>query len=1672
MNGNSTDLMKMHNPLTNKYSDAPIPSWLETSPISQVKPPVETRVQELPFGELWWEDFERLCLRLARLEANVEHCQIYGVPGQNQEGIDIYARQKFSEKFRVYQCKRVNNFGPSKIKEAIRKFIEGEWVSKTDSFVLCTKEGLNSKDRSDEIETQSSLLREKGVTLLVWDSNQLSMKLKDLPKLVDDFFGRAWVDAFCGKEEAKRLGKRLDASKVYEFRKKLAAFYKHVFNTHDPGLPIITLGKAESLPLENRYVLPDVYDRGTITIPHSNGVNEPKVSEDELLRNRPFSDATLERGQGMVKTQRSSVAYQQRHAIEKWLAAASRSIILGGPGSGKSTLLRFIVLDLLQESPRLTFLSQKWGQFLPVWVPFALWTKMITDQPVAACSLSDLLHGWLKSWDEERLWLLVEQALEDERLFLLVDGLDEWTNESAARIALDRLKVFIEQRNIPAIITSRPHGFERLGMQETGWQLGELSDFSTTQQRQLSRIWFTYWIQSQYQDSNYKENEIERKINSETEGFLTELQRSADIQELAKVPLLLCMLIYHRFHNVGLPQNRFKAYDLLIEHLIFAHPQKRRKAASITGMSPELSDDDLKRIFARLAYQIQECFGEGLIDYNEAITIVEDYLKDFDCGFGFERSEARRYSREVLEVGENTIGLLVKRSPKEIGFFHRVFQEYLAACHLSCMPLVEQLTIVDTGCADPQWHEVILGLFHITSRPDDIQQFVNRIKTKFKEVNTVEPYAIDLLLCKIAFGDFNCSVSLTRELAQKSFRQVELESWMPHRERLLQHILDGLRSTKIKDLVKSKLMSWFPCRVRWRENILTAMASWPRVSEVIECLWRGIHNEETNNQRAAARALADLAEGDLEIGNRIASLALSAVDPNIRAAAIKALLHGWPDHEGIEHILKAARNSMSPELRLVAILGRIQQHAQNEEDRQELIRLGSLESGMDYYWRSEVPSALMSGWPNSPETKKACFEALRKGEVNWKQLDRELAVRILLESYPQDNDVEQFCVHEIKYEKYPFNFYLHFDAWRLLNQNFKNHPQIVEAIDEWIPKQEFSGPEVSIAALVGRTPKAKEKILSLLSSHSFPHWPAFALIEGWGMKDTEVAERLRQIAFGSVAEASRIGYLLPQIIEDKAKCRSRLLELLRNPECARSDFAMDGLKALGNTQGDTEVVDIVLNLVLNRLDRKSLDYQSVIGLLIMGYSLDERVKELAKQELSERDGNYLAIAKAYGDDEQIRKRIIEIASPLPTRLRGVIATRLGEGGGDEAFAMSLLKLYDFEQDEGVKTQASISYHTQLKALGQDISPVLETLSQGIVCYGFDHEERRQAAFCGLVILARLDIMVNAKETIGSDSPCAISITKRISSNIPLLRLILQNWDYIKAALGDEFWQRLSNIKDPNLLDLWDVFCMFVEEYHSPCDEALSFLENNMQRKATRNILRFLGRLRPKSPLLLEYCLKAINIGVSRDYHSIEEAVIAAELLGKHFWGDNDVLSRIISGYDEKNVHEGVILALCEGWPESEDLERRFESVHKQRKPLSYATFFQLNCRKDSSKNLFDDLMKVLLDSQHSYYLRNNLSTQMLHRPLIRRLKKDNDLFSMLTERLNKNATPSEKATIPRLIGAARGVSSELRTWCIDEANRQTKGTGSTEVGFDLIICELRPVVHSLLDVLSQPSYIE
>lgn len=97
-----------------------IPAYLDEVPSSGVSDPVVTSPQLLPFHELSWEDFERLCLRVVRLYASPVHCQIYGVPGQRQEGIDIFARLRSKSGYVIHWARRTASASRSAASKAMR----------------------------------------------------------------------------------------------------------------------------------------------------------------------------------------------------------------------------------------------------------------------------------------------------------------------------------------------------------------------------------------------------------------------------------------------------------------------------------------------------------------------------------------------------------------------------------------------------------------------------------------------------------------------------------------------------------------------------------------------------------------------------------------------------------------------------------------------------------------------------------------------------------------------------------------------------------------------------------------------------------------------------------------------------------------------------------------------------------------------------------------------------------------------------------------------------------------------------------------------------------------------------------------------------------------------------------------------------------------------------------------------------------------------------------------------------------------------------------------------------------------------------------------------------------------------------------------------------------------
>jgi hypothetical protein len=156
----------------------------------------------LPFHEtLGWERFQIFCTDVLSQKLGVTDCREYLVQGNAQDGIDIYATERETNKKVVAQCKLEKYLSPKDIEDLIEIFLLGKFVQNVKEFILCTSFDL-SRHRSDiAIENAREKLKEKNIELIVWDEQGLSryLRINPLPQIVYRYFKEDVAKAFYGE---------------------------------------------------------------------------------------------------------------------------------------------------------------------------------------------------------------------------------------------------------------------------------------------------------------------------------------------------------------------------------------------------------------------------------------------------------------------------------------------------------------------------------------------------------------------------------------------------------------------------------------------------------------------------------------------------------------------------------------------------------------------------------------------------------------------------------------------------------------------------------------------------------------------------------------------------------------------------------------------------------------------------------------------------------------------------------------------------------------------------------------------------------------------------------------------------------------------------------------------------------------------------------------------------------------------------------------------------------------------------------------------------------------------------------------------------------------------------------------------------------------------------------
>ena len=1116
-------------------------------------PPVQSRNQELPFDRLSWTNFERLVFRLARKNVDVVHCARYGRHGQAQDGIDVYARVSGGG-YICWQARNRQDVGTSDIEKAVDDFLNGKWATSAKRFVLCVRASLADTRLQDTIEAQAARLLEEGIVFEAVDGSQLSEKLRPHPDVVDDFFGRSWLVAFAGEEAAASLKRPLEMKRVIALRRRLAEIYDARIHHLDPGLNVDP-GRPSKRDPRKRFVVPHVDPVNPFLEPSLEPEDWPTEApgqDDDAWQFDEYSDAGKPAHSHRPPSESSETPSV---SLDDWLLQGERALLLSGaPGSGKSTALRCLALDLVCTSELFPAVNNRLGNRIPLLIPFALWSRL-TAKEQREVGLAEVTRETFRAFvPQSELEDYFIEALLDERLVLLIDGLDEYTDEQAARTTLATIETFVRTHDVLTLATARPAGLRRLGVPASGhWKSARLVELSPRQQHDLATKLLS------------EEDSVATPVALRVEQFFQQLEHSGRLQSLAGNPLLLHGMLSVAARQIILPNTRFQLFQKLIEILLEVHPNRRATAAAeVEPRSRIFSTDDVRsEALAKLAYEVQARGADAGIDRRDARQVIAGFLSDSEGGLAWSREQARLGARQLTDVGADTSGLIVERGPEELAFCHAAFREHLAGLELATWSLEDQVEFVSSHAGEPRWRGAILALLQSLKRRADVERVLEAI---LDDEGTADSTDRRLLLADGAFATASLSGSVGRQAALDSLSRIESGTDDAEGLELLGMALDGPRAGPIGEAIVTRLGRWWPGVSEWRQaDLYSQLGRWHPTKELAQTLQIALRGD--SSQLAAASSLARVFGRSPEVGCKLIALTHESVNPWVTAAALDALSRGWPSIDGLDNWLHEAERSPSIQLRTVAALALYRRGRLGGEGRDSLLRaLGTGWSRFTGSLHAEIMDALLADWADDSKLQDACWAGLGRRGPSTYDIGYDNVRSMLMRLHREDPRVPRWVQEEIETRDYfPFGGTLPGDA--PLEPILSEHANVRAAVETWFEEEKFSSHDYTVAQLAAmlRSDEAKRAMLSWLAEKGpFRFWPVWSLLHGWGIDDPEVAAALEPLPRIPPEERQHIAHHVPAIVGSVDESFRLLIEICDLPEVSRTDFVIKGFAALGN----------------------------------------------------------------------------------------------------------------------------------------------------------------------------------------------------------------------------------------------------------------------------------------------------------------------------------------------------------------------------------------------------------------------------------------------------------------------------------------------------------------------------
>ncbi|MFM7425783.1 MAG: NACHT domain-containing protein [Elainella sp.] len=375
-------------------------------------------------------------------------------------------------------------------------------------------------------------------------------------------------------------------------------------------------------------------------------------------------------------------------AIPLWpvLEKQTRLRILGKPGSGKTTLLKWIALQCIRE------------QFQPDLIPVLIRLGSYLGSPTEKseftllnCIQQELLGSGISDHQ------VIETLLNQGRLLLLLDELDEIPNSSNVNLAFREICQFCERYHKSRLVVASRLGsqdFELLPLTDC-----ELADFDNSQIALLAKQWFNVFSPRQSYGSRDS-----GKSFSPAEELIAQLYDPVNrrIRELAGVPLLfnrICQIFQSREQLFA---HRDRIYEECLALWLGEWDRKRGIQRNYTNTQLSLADQIY--ILGQLAvYTLEKgcyCFEQKDLEY-----CIEASLYEHETVHRSPVLRDQLIAQAKLAFLQQ--GVLLEQDCGILCFSQLAFQEHLVARHLASSPNLEQnLDKLTHYLNQPDWREV------------------------------------------------------------------------------------------------------------------------------------------------------------------------------------------------------------------------------------------------------------------------------------------------------------------------------------------------------------------------------------------------------------------------------------------------------------------------------------------------------------------------------------------------------------------------------------------------------------------------------------------------------------------------------------------------------------------------------------------------------------------------------------------------------------------------------------------------------------------------------------------------------------------------------------------------------------------------------------------------------